>query len=62
MYNCIEENELLFYQITKMSVVRHRSKKFKISDSKIKSMPSLLLEPEADRNFDLGKVRQQMMQ
>lgn len=50
-------NEILYYSITKMSVVRHKSKVYKNVDNKIKAPPPLILEPEADREYDLDKVR-----
>ncbi|KAL4482782.1 hypothetical protein ABPG72_022342 [Tetrahymena utriculariae] len=60
LYNYMEENEIIHYQISKMSVVRHKSKKFKLADKKQKQVPPILLEPEADRQFDLQKVKQEI--
>ncbi|KAL4442210.1 hypothetical protein ABPG74_009228 [Tetrahymena malaccensis] len=60
LYNYMEENEIVHYQISKMSVVRHKSKKFKLADKKQRQIPPILLEPEADRQFDLQKVKQEI--
>ncbi|EAR84114.2 pre-RNA processing PIH1/Nop17 protein (macronuclear) [Tetrahymena thermophila SB210] len=60
LYNYMEDNEIIHYQISKMSVVRHKSKKFKLADKKQRQIPPILLEPEADRQFDLQKVKQEI--
>lgn len=44
-----------------MSIVKHKTKKFKLVDMKkrISIFPDVLLEPEADSNVDFEKIKQQ---
>ena len=43
-----------------MSIVRHKSKKYKTSDKKKIAPGMILLEPEADRECDLDKAREKL--
>jgi hypothetical protein len=40
-----------------MSIVRHKSKKYKTADKKKTTPSPILLEPEADRDCDLEKAK-----
>jgi len=40
-----------------MSIVRHKSKKYKTADKKKTAPLPILLEPEADKDCDLDKVK-----
>ena len=48
-YDFKQYEHILYYKVEKMSILKHKKKKFKFVDGK-NNIPMILLEPEADKN------------